>query len=123
MGLINALLFKNKRTGDKSQSANFSKVSDAINGLANQMRENTELEVESKNRVDITLAEYKHLTREIELLKTSNREYEMWLNKIGLTADVYKNVDPDSIRLWQTEDIAFGGHRMRYSLTWNSVFY
>ena len=123
MGLINALLFKNKRTGDEGRSANFSQVSDAINGLANQMRENTELEVESKNRVDITLAEYKHLTREIELLKTSNREYEMWLNKIGLTTDVYKNVDPDSIRIWQTEDIAFGGHRMRYSLTWNSVFY
>lgn len=56
--------------------------------LSDSMRETSEREIESRNRVDITLAEYERLKEENQRLRRENDFFEKCLIKMGVPPDL-----------------------------------
>lgn len=69
--------------------------------LAATLRENSEREVEARNRVDITLAEYMRMKEDIASLTERNRKLEYFFRRIGLPIDL--PIIPGSIQKYVSD--------------------
>lgn len=77
-------------------------VAKSYDQLSNSIRETSEREIESKNRVDITLAEYEHLKSENERLRQENEFLRGCYTKIGVPPDL--PIIQDSITRYYSRD-------------------
>lgn len=70
--------------------------------LSNNIREISEREIESKNRVNISLSEYECLKEENERLSRENRFFETCLIRLGIPPDL--PIIQDSIKRYYCRD-------------------
>lgn len=102
MGLFNRYIFVNDNKAVRDAAHIAAKASrehdETIKGIS-------EVEIKSKDRVDISLEEY-------ELLKKENRELlyrcfnaEMVLDKIHIHPKIIDRIDPDSIQKYESKSL------------------
>lgn len=70
--------------------------------LADRISENSSREVEARNRVDITLAEYERMKKQISELSDENRRLKMSFEKIGILSEL--PIIPETIHRYYSED-------------------
>lgn len=70
--------------------------------LSDSIRETSDREIESRNRVNITLAEYERLKDENKMLRRENEFFEKCLIKIGVPPDL--PIIQDSIKRYHYRD-------------------
>lgn len=94
-------------------------ISNSNEEMASAIRENNRLlieqteieqkklkhEIETKDRVDISLKEYKEMKSKIELLEIKNKKYETIIDKIGLK-EYEENIELDTIKVHTAYDPA-----------------
>ena len=74
---------------------NARRTSESNDRLGATMRENSEKEIAARDRVDITLAEYMTMKKDIDKLSEENRRLKLFVGKIGLPFDA--PIIPDSV--------------------------
>lgn len=65
--------------------------------FAKQLKDISEAEIESKDRVDISLEEYERLKKDLDMFSTRCRSMESTLERLGIPYYVFDKIDPESI--------------------------
>lgn len=81
------------------------------------LRDISKNEIKSKDRVDISLAEYNELQRELSYLRRENRRLKTAFINIGIPAEIIDRVIPDSIKVQRCED--YRDFKMHYQVTFD----
>lgn len=90
-------MFREDREAFNRMSAAFGRMSDTMNAVL-------ENEKASRDRVDISLAEYERLKAENKRLELEAMQLRVILGRIDFPTDVYENVRTDSISVHYSED-------------------
>lgn len=72
--------------------------------FAKQLKDISEAEIKSKDRVDITLEEYERLKNDLDMFATRCRSMESTLEKLGIPYYVFDKIDPESISVSTCDD-------------------
>lgn len=78
------------------------------------LRDISENEIKSKDRVDISLAAYEELQRELSHLRSENRRIKTAFLNIGIPAEIIDMIIPDSIKVQRCED--YRDFKMHYQV-------
>lgn len=91
--------------GDELTRKELRKVSAAMENLAKAMKLTTEAEIKSKNRVDISLAEYEALKKRIAELQEKCEHYELVFARFQIPPKVIERIDSRTVRKAVTRDL------------------
>lgn len=65
--------------------------------FAKQLKDISEAEIKSKDRVDITLEEYERLKSDLDMFRTQSMRLEAMFDRIGIPYHVFDKIVPESI--------------------------
>ena len=68
------------------------------------LKDISEAEIKSKDRVDITLAEYEALKMENAALRERCMQYEAVFRRIHIDPKVLERINPDTVFRWEIDD-------------------
>lgn len=99
-------------------------VKDAARMTAKALREHDDTlksvshaEIKSKDRVDISLAEYEQLKTELAHLRSENSRLRIAFLNIGIPAEIINMIIPDSIKVHRCDD--YRDFKMHYRVTFD----
>lgn len=85
--------------------------------FAKQLKDISEAEIKSKDRVDITLAEYEKLKADVRKYEERCRKMGAEIMRLGIPYEVIDYIDPDTISVETCDDpLHFAAHyRIRFT--------
>lgn len=92
-------------------------LSEAYAKHDNTLRDISDNEIKSKDRVDISLEEYDQLKNELAILRSENYSLKDTLTRIGIPFEVMADVIPSSIKVQRCEDCI--GFETSYRVTFS----
>lgn len=84
--------------------------------FAKQLKDISEAEIKSKDRVDITLEEYERLKSENKLLTERVRTLMSVIERLNIPTEILEYILPDSVKIYTCHDIDFMNERQRYRI-------